>query len=169
MWNRSKVDETYITHTHTHTQTHTNTQTTVQFQCGLWCTKRRRLCASGVSCWRESPAAISDRSKDGQTISGGVSGYPMVAGSSRGEKCKVETPTGGFDICSPLSRTSSRQVCEPVERCCICTRHSTCSIAGPSAWACKFCNAGPQCTGCYCWGRRRTGISLCRPPPCQVA
>ena len=59
---------------------------------------------------------------------------------------------GGFGIFSMVSRPSSRQVREPVERCCSCTRHSTCSAAGPSAIGCGFRNAGRYCTGCYCWG-----------------
>ena len=58
---------------------------------------------------------------------------------------------GGFGIVSTVSRPS-RRARETVERCCSCTRHSTCSTSGPSARACKCRNAGRQCTGCYCWG-----------------
>ena len=85
-------------------------------------------------------------------MAGGVLGYPTTAGSSGGRKSKGETPMGGFGICSTVSRPSSRRVHEPVERCCSCTRHSTCSTASPSARACKCRNAGRQCTDCYCWG-----------------
>ena len=59
----------------------------------------------------------------------------------------------GFGIGSTVSCPYSRRVCELVERCCSCTRHSTCSTAGPSACACKCRNAGQQCNRCYCWGR----------------
>ena len=51
---------------------------------------------------------------------------------------------------STVIRPSSRQVHEMVERCCSCTWHSIYSTTGPSARACKCCNAGRQCTGCYC-------------------
>ena len=58
---------------------------------------------------------------------------------------------GGVVICSTVSRPSSRRARKPVERCCSCTWHSTCSTAGPSARAYGFCNDGRQWTGCYCW------------------
>ena len=86
-------------------------------------------------------------------MAGGVSGFLMEAGPSRGRKNKEETPTEGFGIFSMVSRPSSRQVREPIERCCSCTRHLTCSTTGPSAQAYKCCNAGRPCTGCYFWGR----------------
>ena len=37
-----------------------------------------------------------------------------------------ETPTDGFGIDYTVSPLSSRRIREPVEQCCICTRHSTC-------------------------------------------
>ena len=65
-------------------------------------------------------------------MAGGLLGYLKAAGSLGGQKRKGETPTEGFGICSRLTCPSSRRVREPVERCYSCTRHSTCSTAGPS-------------------------------------
>ena len=108
---------------------------------------------SGVSFRCESPAAISDRGRDGQAVAGGVSGYSMAAGPSGGRKRKGETPMEGFGIGSTVSRSTSRRIRELVKRCCSCTRHSTCSTTGPSACACECHNAGRRYSGCYCWGR----------------
>ena len=60
---------------------------------------------------------------------------------------------GGFGIFSTVSRPSVRQVCEPFERCCSCTRTLTCSTTGPSARAWECLNAGRQYTGFNCWVR----------------
>ena len=108
---------------------------------------------SGVSSRYESPSAISDWIRGGQAMAGGVSVYLAAAGPSGGRKRKGETPTEGFGIGSTVSPPTSRWVQELVKRCCICTRHSTCSTTDPSAHACKCRNAGRQFTGCYCWGR----------------
>ena len=59
---------------------------------------------------------------------------------------------GGFGIVSTVS-CPSRRARETVERCCSCTRHSTCSTTGPSTRACECRNAGRKCTRCDCWGR----------------
>ena len=59
----------------------------------------------------------------------------------------------GFGISSTVICMSIRRVCELVERCCSCTRHSTYSTTCLSARACEFRNAGRKRTGCYCWGR----------------
>ena len=140
------------THTHTHTYTHTHIHThTPQCKCGLRHAKGRRLCASGVSSLCESTAAISDCIRDGRAMAGGVLRLATAAGPSGGQKRKGETLMGGFGIVSTVSRPS-RRARETVERCCSCTRHSTCSTSGPSARACRCRNAGRQCTGCYCWG-----------------
>ena len=80
----------------------------------------------------------------------GVTGSLTLAGSSRGQKIKGETPTR-VGISSMVSHPLSRRVCKPFERCCSCTRQSTCSTAGLSAQSCKCRNASRQCTGCYCW------------------
>ena len=85
-------------------------------------------------------------------MAGGVSRFSTAAGPSGGRKRKGETPRGGFGTSSEVS-CPSRQAKETVERCCSCTRHSTCSTTGLSAQACKCRNAGHQCTGCYCWGK----------------
>ena len=98
-------------------------------------------------------------------MAGGVLGYLTAAGSSGGQKWKGETPTGGFGIGSTVSRPYSIRVCEPVKRCCSCTRHPACSTTGPSAQACKFRNAGRHCTGCYCWGRCKNRVRLMPSPP----
>ena len=58
----------------------------------------------------------------------------------------------GFGISSTVSCPSQRSR-EMVERCCSCTRHSTCYTTGLSALACECRNAERQCTGCYCWGK----------------
>ena len=68
-----------------------------------------------------------------------------------GQKRKVETPMEGFGICSTVSLLSSRRFCKPVERCCSCTWHTTCSTVVLYARVCECCNAGQQCTECYCW------------------
>ena len=86
-------------------------------------------------------------------MAGGVLGYPMAARSLGRRKRKGETPTEGFGIGSTVSRLSSIGVRDPVERCCICTRHLTCSTMGPSTRAYEFRNSGRQCTGCFCWGQ----------------
>ena len=57
--------------------------------------KGRRLCESGVSSWCESPSAISDWSRDGRAMSGGMSKLVTAARPSGGKKRKGETPTGG--------------------------------------------------------------------------
>ena len=96
-------------------------------------------------------------------MAGGVSRYSMAAGPSRGRKRKGETPTGEFGTGSTVSR-SSRRAQEMVERCCSCTRHSTCSTTGPSARACKCRNAGRKCTGCYFWGKCKNKCRLIPSP-----
>ena len=88
---RNKAHKKYVTHTHTHT--HTNTP---RCKCGLRSAKKRRLCASGVRSRRESPAAISDRSRNGRAMAGGVSRLATATGPSGGQKRKGETPTGGL-------------------------------------------------------------------------
>ena len=110
------------------------------------------MCASGVSSRCESPVAISNQSRDVRAMAGVVSRLSTAAGPLGGRKRKGETPTGEFVTSYTVSR-SIRQAREMVERCCSCTRHSTCSAAGPSARACKCRNAGRQCTGCYLWGK----------------
>ena len=105
-----------------------------------------------MSSWCESPTAISDRSRDGRAMAGGVLRSATAAGPSGGQKRKGETPTGEFGIVSTVSRTI-RRAREMVERCCSCTRHSTCSTTFLSARECEFRNSGRQCTGCYCWGK----------------
>ena len=96
---------------------------------------------------------ISNQSRDGRDMAGGVSGYPTAASSPGGQKQKREDPTGGSGIGSTVSCPSSRRVCDLVMRCCSCTRNLTCSSTGPYARACECCNAVRQCTWCYCWGR----------------
>ena len=59
---------------------------------------------------------------------------------------------GGFSTSSTVSQPS-QQARDMGERCCSCTRNSTCSTTGPSARACKFRNSGRQCTGCHYWGK----------------
>ena len=66
-----------------------------------------------------------------------------------------------------VSRPSRRHVREPVERCCSCTRHSTCSTAGLSARVCECQNAGRKCTGCYYWGQCKNQGRL-MPSPTTV-
>ena len=136
-----------ILHTHTHTHTHTS-----PCKCGLRRAKGRRLCASGVISPCENPAMISDWIRDGRAMAGGVSRSATAAKPSGGRKRKGETPTGGFGMVSTVS-CPSRQARETVERCCNCTRHSTCSTTGPSARASGCRNSGWQCTGCYFWWR----------------
>ena len=80
--------------------------------------------------------------------------HARATGPSGGQKRKGETPTGEFGTSSTLSHFSRRDQ-EMVERCCSCTRNSTCSTTGPSSRACECRNAGRQCTGCYCWGKCR--------------
>ena len=87
-------------------------------------------------------------------MAGGVLILLTAAGPSGGQKSKVETTTGGFGTSSTVSRPS-RRAREIVERCCSCTRHSTCSTTRPSARACECQKAGRQCTGCYFWGKCR--------------
>ena len=111
------------------------------------------MCVSGVNSRCKIPTAISGWSRDVRAIAGGVPGYSMAARPLGGQKRKGETPTEGFGIGSTVSCPTSRRVRELVKRCCGCTRHSTCSTAGPSACACKCCTAVQQCTGCYWWGR----------------
>ena len=80
----------------------------------------------------------------------GISDGGQVIGRA---KMEGRNSYGGFSIGSTESRQYSRRVSEPVERCCSCIWHSACFTTGLSARACKFRNAGRQCTGCYCWGR----------------
>ena len=61
----------------------------------------------------DSPAAISDRSRDCRSMAGGVSRYSTAARPSGGRKRKVETPTGEFGTGSTVS-CSSRQAREMV-------------------------------------------------------
>ena len=127
---------TINTHTHTHTYT-------PRCKCGLRSAKGWWLCESGVSSQYERSAAISDQSRDSRAMAGGVSRHSTAAGSSGGQKRKGKTPTGEFSMDYTVSRPS-RRVQELVERCCILTRHSTCSTTGPSNHACKFRNSGWQ-------------------------
>ena len=75
------------THSHTHTP---------RCKCGLRRAKGWRLCASGLVSRCESPAAISDQSRDVQALAGGVSQSATASGPSGGRKRKGETPTGGW-------------------------------------------------------------------------
>ena len=68
----------------------------VKCQCGLRRAKGRRMCAISLSSQLESPAAVSNRIRDGRAMDGGVSGYSTAASSSGGKKRKGETPTGGL-------------------------------------------------------------------------
>ena len=136
---------------------------TPRCKCGPRSAKGRRLCASGVSYQCESPSAISDRSRGGRAMAGGMSRYSTAARPSGGRKSKGETPTGEFGTGSTVSR-SSRRVRKLVEKCCSCTRHLTCSTTGPSNRECKCRNAGQQCTGCYCWGKCKNKGQLMPPP-----
>ena len=97
-------------------------------------------------------------------MASGVSRYLTAAGPSGGRKRKGETPTGDFGIGSTVGRPS-RRVREMVERCCSCTRHSTCSTTGPFSRTCQCRNAGRQCTGCYCWGKCRNKGWIMPSPP----
>ena len=114
-----------------------------------WCVC---VCASGVTSQCESPAAIYDRSRDGQATARGVLRSATAARPSGGQNRKGETPTGDFGIVSTVS-CPSRRAREMVERCCSCTQHSTCSTTVPCARACKCRNTQKQYTGCYCWGK----------------
>ena len=155
--------QTY-THTYIHTYIHTHIHThTPRYKCDLWRSNGRRLCTSGVSSQCESPAVISDWSRDGLAMAGGVSRYLTFAGPSGGQKTKGENPAGEFGIGYTVS-FPSRQVRELGERCCSCTWYSTCSTTGLSAQVCKCCNAGRQCTGCYCWGKNRNKGQLMPSP-----
>ena len=87
----------------------------------------------------------------------------MATRPSGGQKRKRETPMGEFGTISTVS-CSSRQDREMVKRCCSCTPHLTCSTTGPSARACKCCNTGRQCTGCYYWGKCRNKGRLMPSP-----
>ena len=58
---------------------------------------------------------ISDRSRDGRTMAGGVLGYLTAAGSSGGQKRKGETPMRGFGIGSTVISPYVRRVQELVE------------------------------------------------------
>ena len=101
------------THTHTHTHTHTNTpQCSGSVASGA---PRDGGCVRDVSSRCESPAAISDRSRDGQAMDGGVSQLATAAGTLGGRKRKGETPTGGFGTSSTVSRPS-RQVREMIKQ-----------------------------------------------------
>ena len=93
--------------------------------------KGPRMCTSGVSSRCDSPAAISDQSRDGQAMAGGALRLSTTAGPSGGRKRKGETPTEEFCTSSTVS-FSSQQAQEMVERYCSCTLHSTCSTTGPS-------------------------------------
>ena len=53
------------------------------------------MCAISLSSQLESPAAVSNRIRDGRAMDGGVSGYSTAASSSGGKKRKGETPRGG--------------------------------------------------------------------------
>ena len=88
-------------------------------------------------------------------MAGGKSGYSAAASSSGGKKRKRDSPTGKFGIFSTVSCTSSRRVCELFDWCCCCTLNRNCSTARTSARECECGNAGQQCPGCYCWGRRK--------------
>ena len=85
-------------------------------------------------------------------MAGRASRSATEAGPLGGRKRKGETPMEEFGIVSMVCRPS-RRAQDTVERCCSCTRHSTCSTTGPSVRACKCRNAGRQCKGCYCWGK----------------
>ena len=70
---------------------------------------------------------------------------------------------GGFGNVYTVSRPS-RRAREMVERCCMGTRHLTCSTLVPSARECECRNAGRQCTGCYCWGKCKNRGQLMPSP-----
>ena len=68
-----------------------------------------------------------------------------------------------FSIGYTVSIPSIR-VRELVKRCCSCTWHLTCSTTLLSARTCECCNAGRQCTGCYCWGKCKNKGQLMPSP-----
>ena len=73
----------------------------------------------------------------------------MAAQTSGGRKSKRKNPT----VFSGTHSTgkSAGWECHQVDRCCNCTRHSTCLILGPSDRGCDCKNAWRQCTDCVCW------------------
>ena len=81
---------------------------TPRCKCGLRRAKGQRLYASAVSSRCEIPAAISDRSRDGRAMAGGVSRFATAAGPSGGRKRKGETPTWGFGTVSTIIGPSQR-------------------------------------------------------------
>ena len=99
---------------------------TPQCKGGLRRAKVWRLCAIGVRSWCKIPPTISNWIRDGRAMFGGVSRYSTAAGPSGGQKSNGETSTGEFGTGSTVNH-SSRRVRDLVERCCSCTRHSTCS------------------------------------------
>ena len=138
----------YVTHTHTHTHTHTTLQ--------VWPSARQGAAAVCERC--ELP--VQDPHCDLRSDQGRPCyGWRRVAISDGGRaiwraKKEGRNSYGGFGISSTVSRPR-RQAREMVERCCSCTRHSTCYIMGLSARACECRNAARQCTGCHCWDKCR--------------
>ena len=109
------------------------------------------------------PSPFSERTWDSQAMDGSASSSRMAAKPSGGRKRKGKTPTGFSGIHSTSKWSGQARRC--VDRCCNCTRHSTCLTLGLSARACYCRNAQFQCTDCVCWRQcKNRGAFLSRTP-----
>ena len=168
MGKNKSIDKKYVTqkHSHTHTHTYTHTYTDTHTSTHKHTNPITPRCSGGVASGLprdgrcvQTVRALGERSLLRYLIGAGtaklwLAAYPATRRRPVYRKGKTEgrNSYGRFDKDYTVSCPYSRRVRKPVERCCSCTRNSTCSTMSQSTMACECQNAVRQCTGFYCWG-----------------